>query len=83
MLPAGKRLEAGDVTGLEVDERLVEELELVLVERPAQFGLDGEATPRLARLLGLVDLGFSGLLRLLHSELGVAEQLFGFVIAAS
>ena len=77
MVPAGERLEARDLARLQVDQRLVEQLQLVLVERPAKLGLDREAAPRLGRLLRLVDLRLAGLLGLLDRELGVAEQLFG------
>ena len=75
MGPAGQRLEAGDLAGLEVDQRLVEQLQLVLVERPAKLGLDREAAPRGARFLGLIDLRLARRLGLLDRELGVAEQL--------
>ena len=77
MGPAGERLEARDLARFQVDQRLVKQLQLVLLERPAKLGLDREAAPRQARLLGLVDLRLAGLLGLLDRELGVAEQLLG------
>jgi hypothetical protein len=73
--PASQRLEASDFTRLEIDQRLVKELELVLVEGTSQLRLDREAPPGFGSLFWLVDLGFARLLRLLHRELGVAEQL--------
>ena len=80
MGPAGQRFEAGDVARLQVDQRLIEQVQLVLVERPAKLGLDREAAPRRARLLGLVDLRPARLLGLLHRELGVAEQFLGVLL---
>ena len=79
VLPARQRLEAGDLARLQVDQRLVEELQLVLVERAAKLGLDREAAPRRARLLRLVDLRLARRLGLLDRELGVAEQLLGIL----
>ena len=55
-IPARQRLETRDFARLEVDERLIEEPQLVLVERAAKFGLDREAAPGFGRLLGLIDL---------------------------
>ena len=67
----------GDLARLQVDQRLVEQLQLVLVERAAKLGLDREAAPRGARFLGLIDLRLARRLGLLDRELGVAEQLLG------
>ena len=79
VVPARQRLEAGYLAGLQVDERLIEELQLVLVERAAKLGLDREATPGLGRLLGLIDLRLAGELGLLDRKLRVAEQFFGIL----
>src|SRR6185312_12283554 len=59
MVPAGKRFEASNPPRLEIDERLIEQLELILLERPPKLCLDREAAPRLGRLMGLIDLGDS------------------------
>ena len=64
------------VARFQVDQRLVEQLELVFVERAAKLGLDREAAARLGRLLRLIDLRAAGVFGLLDRELGVAEQLF-------
>ena len=52
MVPAHERLDAGDPIGLQVDDRLVPDDELVAVERVPQLALDGEprcwVTSRLA-----------------------------------
>ena len=77
MGPAGQRFKAGDFARFQVDQRLVEQLQLILFERPAKLGLDREAAPREARFLGLIDLGLAGLLGLFDRELGVAEQFLG------
>src|SRR5215213_3646600 len=74
MCPARERFEACHMARLEVDQRLVEELELVLVERSAKLRLDREAPTRLGRLLGLIDLWLAHGLGLLDRELCVAEQ---------
>ena len=76
MVPAGKRFEASNPPRLEIDERLIEQLELILLERPPKLCLDREAAPRLGRLMGLIDLGDSRGLCLFHCELCVPEQLF-------
>ena len=75
MRPARQRFEPGDFTGLQIDQWLVEQVELVLIERAAKLGLDREAAPRLGRLPWLIDLRAAGDLGLLDRELGVAEQL--------
>ena len=79
MGPAGKRLETGDLSRLEVDQRLIEEFQLVLVERAAKLGLDRKAAARLGRLFRLIDLRPPRGFRLLDCELGIAEQLFGIL----
>src|SRR5206468_10012071 len=79
MGPAGKRLETGDLSRLEVDQRLIKEFQLVLVERPAKLGLDRKAAALLGRLFRLIDLRPPRSFRLLDGELGIAEQLFGIL----
>ena len=74
MDPARQRLEPRDLAGPQADQRLVVEVELVLLDRPAKLGLDRKAPPRLGRLARLVDLRLARQLRLLDRELGVAEQ---------
>ena len=76
MGPACQRLEPRDLARLQIDQRLVEQLQLVLVERAAKLGLDREAPARRARFPGLIDLRLARRLGLLDRELGVAEQLF-------
>ena len=77
--PPGEGLEPGDFARLQVDQRLIEQLELILIERAAKLGLDRETAPRLGRLLRLVNLRAAGGLGLLDRKLGVAEQLFGIL----
>ena len=43
MTPAHQRLEAGDLAALDVDERLIEQLELAVLDRLAQIELDDAA----------------------------------------
>src|SRR6185437_13078824 len=74
--PARERLEARDLARFEIDQRLVKQLELVLVERPAKLGFDRETAARLGRLARLVDLWTTLGFGLLDRELRVAEQLF-------
>ena len=74
MGPASQRLETGDFARLQVDQRLIEKPQLVLVERAAKLGLDGEAAARLCRLLGFVNLRLPCNLRLLDGELRIAKQ---------
>jgi len=73
--PARQRLEPRDLPRLEVDERLVEHLQLVFVERSTKLGLDRKPPPRLRCLLRFIDLRLARNLGLLDGELGVAKQL--------
>src|SRR5438270_12603419 len=73
--PAGQRFETGNLPGLQVDQWLIIELQLVLIEGAAKLGLDRKSTPRLGRLLRLINLRLARCLGLLDRELGIPKQL--------
>ena len=77
VLPAQQRLDAGDRAGLERADRLVDEEELVAIERGAQVELELPVIEH-----GRVHLGrehdvavLAGRLRLVQRDVGVAQQL--------
>ena len=76
VVPADERLEPADVAVRELDHRLVVELELVVVERALQVGLELEPADRGLVHLGLEDLvaGLPALLRDVHRDVGVAQE---------
>ena len=80
MLPAQQRLDADDEAALEVDGRLVDDAQLVAVERAAQRGLDVEAFDERRAHAFVVDLVArpASLLREVHGGVGVADHRFGF-----
>jgi hypothetical protein len=55
--PAGQRLERRDLAGVEVDHRLVVDLDEVLLDRPAQLDLELEPAQVLRAHLGGESLG--------------------------
>ena len=79
MLPADQRLAAGDPSVLEVDERLVVELELPVGERHPQRELEGPPRLhprvhfRLEKPVGAASIGFGAIKR----HVGVLQQLGG------
>jgi hypothetical protein len=54
VVPAGQRPEPVDLPCLQIDQRLVEQLQLLAVERAAKLGLDRKAPPGQARFFRLV-----------------------------
>ena len=78
-MPADQRLDTHDGTGLEIDLRLIVEHELAPRDRLAQVGLDGLALDRVGVHLGPEKLVVvaSRVFRLIHGEIGVAQQSFG------
>src|SRR5271170_5289273 len=79
MIPARQRLEAGDSAVLKPDDRLIEDGDLVALERPAQIGFDRQPV-RFARAHGgleYIDAIAAAALGVIHREFGVLEQLFG------
>ncbi len=78
-MPADERLDADDGAGLEVDLRLIVEDELVPRDRLAQVGLDGLALDGIGVHLGPEELIViaPGVFRLIHGEVGVAQQGLG------
>src|SRR5262244_1489216 len=77
VVPARQRLEARDGAVLEPDDRLVEDGDLLALERPAQLGLDGEAVglARAHRRLEHLDAVAADPFGVIHRELGVLEHL--------
>ena len=79
MVPAQQRLEADHPTRVQLDERLVVEIELVGVEGALEVGLQlqpgqrGGVHLRLEQLVAVAAL----LLRLVHRHVRVAQQLTG------
>ena len=77
MVPARQRLEAGDGAVLEPDDRLIEDGDLLALERPPQIGLDRQAVG-LARAHGgleHLDAIAADALGVIHREFGVLEHL--------
>ena len=82
MIPAHERLDAGDLARLQQDDRLIEQRELVAVDRVAQIGLELEPLHRLgvhARFVAAV-LSLPALLRDVHRHVRVAQQVARGVI---
>ena len=81
MIPARQRLEAGDGAILEPHDRLIEDGDLLALERAAQLGFErqpvGLARPH--RRLEHLDAVAADALGVIHRELGVLEHLLGAV----
>jgi hypothetical protein len=77
MLPAHERLDAGDAATVELDDRLVVDLELAGLDRRRQVGTELEAVDRAAMelLLEDADRTDAALLRAVHRDVGVAQQV--------
>ena len=77
-MPADERLDPDDGAGLEVDLGLIVEHELAAGDGLAQVGLDGLALDRVGVHLGPEELVVvaAGVFRLIHGEIGVAQQGF-------
>ena len=84
MVPADQRLEAGDRLVLEPHDRLVEDLDLLAAERPAEVRFErGEVGAVLAerRAEGL-DAVAAETLGMVHADLGVLHHLLGLDLLA-
>ena len=81
MVPARQRLEAGDRAVLQPHDRLVEDGDLVALERAAQLGFERQAVglARAHRRLEHLDAVAADALGVIHRELGVLEHLLGAV----
>ena len=83
MIPARQRLEAGDRAILQAHDRLVEDGDLLALERAAQLGFQrqpvGLARPH--RRLEQLDAVAADALGVIHRKLGVLEHLFGAAAA--
>ena len=81
MLPAHQRFEAGDGAGLERDDRLVMQYELVALDGAPQRGLDRQALqrPRIHRLAVKGEVVPPFLLRVVHRRVGRLDQAIGAV----
>ena len=81
MVPARQRLEAGDRAVLQPHDRLVEDGDLVALERAAQLRFEREAVglARAHRRLEHLDAVAADALGVIHRELGVLEHLLGAV----
>ena len=79
VVPAQERLDRDDAVGVEVEHRLVDEVELVLVDRGAQLLDEDHALERGVDHAVLVDavLAAAGVLGGVHRDVGVAQQRLG------
>ena len=77
MLPADQSLEAGELFGRQVDDRLVEHLDLVLRERLAQIAFQRDAIVVVGAHLGAEDLDAVGAAALgaVHGDLGLLVEI--------
>ena len=81
MVPARQRLEAGDGAVLQPHDRLIEDSDLVALERPAQLGFQRQPVglARAHRRLEHFDAVAADALGVIHRKLGVLEHLVGAV----
>ena len=77
MLPAHQRLEAGQLLGRQVDDRLIEDLDLVLRQRLAQVALQRDAVVAVGAHLRTEDLDAVGAAALgaVHGDLGLFVEV--------
>ena len=77
VVPTDERLEPLDRAARQVDHRLEQEHELLVVDRPLEIGLQLEAAQRRVVHLRFEDLipVLAGLLGDVHRDVGVAEEL--------
>ena len=76
MLPAGERLEAGDLAGREADDRLIANLELATRDGPDQIGLQSQSLVRGGMQLGPEQrvAALARALRVVHRRVRLPEQ---------
>ena len=81
MVPARQRLEARDRAVFQPHDRLVQDGDLLALERAAQFGFERQAVglARAHRRLEHLDAVAADALGVIHRELGVLEDLLGAV----
>ena len=79
LLPAHQRLEADDVAGGQVEDRLVVHAQLATVERAVERGLHGEAVrhPFVHRLVVDGHAVAAGVLGPVHRRVGVTHEVLG------
>jgi ABC-type phosphonate transport system ATPase subunit len=79
VLPSQQRLDGGHRARLQVVDRLVEQAQLVLLDRPTQpqLGLQPVRGLHAQRLVEDVHALLPPTLRAVHGQVGVAEQVFG------
>jgi hypothetical protein len=77
MLPAQQRLHARHVVTFDIDDRLIVNVELLLLDGGTQARFDGDALLQLAVHAGAEELKVisAAILRLIHGGVGVAQQL--------
>ena len=78
MVPAHQRLEAGDRAVLQPHDRLVEDRDLVALERAAQIGFHREPVvlARAHRRLEHLDAVAADALAVIHRKLGILQHVF-------
>ena len=84
VLPAQQRLGRGDLAGVEVEDRLVDEEQLVAGDRAAQVVLEREPVVR-GDVHLVAELGVAvaaGALGLVERDVGVAQQVLGRLAVA-
>ena len=83
-MPAEQRLDADDRAGLEVDERLVVNLELPALEAEPELVLQAEQLSELTRHSVAIQLepASAGLLRRVHGHVRVPDQVFARAASA-
>src|SRR5690606_38577007 len=79
MLPADQRLEAGEAAGRKTEDGLVVELELAVLDGPAQLGLEPAAVGGGAVEVGRIgaDAAAAAALGGVEREVGAMEQRIG------
>ncbi len=79
MVPARQRLEAGDGAVVEANDRLIQDGDLVALERAPQIGLDRQPVgfARAHGDLEHVDAIAAAALGVIHREFGVLEHFLG------
>ena len=75
MLPADERLDSGDLTGLQGDLRLIDQVELIALDRLTQFSEQGEPIPAEGVLAGGIDgITHAGFLGHVHGHVGATHE---------
>ena len=83
VVPAQQRLEAGDPLALEVDHRLVVDLELAALDRPPEVALEGHLGDGLGVHVGVEQLvaALAAALGAVHRGVGVAQDVLRALVA--